>query len=132
KPLSMVLQYYPNGSLFDWIRKNDLNKTFIMKFLIEISTALSTMHSHHLAHCDIKTQNILVNVENRIPSCVLTDFGITQVLSDTILAAKTFSLISIKGLSVQSKQFSTANFKMYDIYSFACVTYEILIGNHPW
>jgi serine/threonine protein kinase len=94
KPLSMVLKYYPEGSLFDWFHKNASDKTVRIKILKEIAKALSTMHSHYLAHCDLKSQNVLIEVSQGIPSCFLTDFGITQILSDQIVAARMFNIIN--------------------------------------
>jgi serine/threonine protein kinase len=109
----------------------------------ELSEALNVMHSHYLAHCDIKPQNVLVQVNNGIPSCYLTDFGITQVLSDRILAASTFHVANLRGLSIhysapesfshfRSKYYIGADFKKYDVYSLACVLYETILQEGPW
>ncbi|KAI3656060.1 hypothetical protein MP638_001247 [Amoeboaphelidium occidentale] len=142
-PLSMILKYYPDGSLYDWIRKNKLVVTPIIKILLDTTQALNTMHSHYLAHCDFKTQNVLVEISSGVPSCYLTDFGITQVLSDSIIATKSFNTINLRGISVQyaspeaflnfkSKRYSRADFKKYDIYSLACVLCEVLTRKTPW
>jgi serine/threonine protein kinase len=101
------------------------------------------MHEHFLAHCDIKTQNVLVEVNASVPSCYLTDFGITQILSEKIIATKSFNVINLRGLSVQyaapeaflnfrSKNYIGVDFKKYDVYSFACVAYEVLGRKFPW
>jgi WD40 repeat protein/tRNA A-37 threonylcarbamoyl transferase component Bud32 len=143
KPLSIVLKYYPDGSLYEWIRKTDMTKRLALKIVKEVSEALNVMHSHYLAHCDIKPQNVLVQVNNGIPSCYLTDFGITQVLSDRILAASTFHVANLRGLSIhysapesfshfRSKYYIGADFKKYDVYSLACVLYETILQEGPW
>jgi tRNA A-37 threonylcarbamoyl transferase component Bud32 len=142
KPLSIVLKYYPDGSLHEWIRKTQMTKSLVLMIVKEISEALNVMHSHYLAHCDIKPQNVLVQVENGIPSCFLTDFGITQVLSDQIVATGAFHVINLRGLSIpyaapealenfRSKSYTGADFKKYDIYSFACVLHEVLLQKGP-
>jgi WD40 repeat protein len=142
-PLSMILAYYPDGSLNEWLRKNHLSLRTTVKILREISSALNTMHSHYLAHCDIKSQNVLVQIERDIPSCYLTDFGITQVLSEKIIATKSFHVINLRGLSVhyaspeafenfRSKKFGRADFKKYDIYSLSCIMFEVLTKRSPW
>jgi serine/threonine protein kinase len=97
-PLSMILKYYSDGSLHEWLMKNRYSSAILLKITKEVSEALQTMHSYYLAHCDLKPQNVLVQVENGIPSCFLTDFGIAQILSDTIIAAKAFNIISLRGL----------------------------------
>jgi serine/threonine protein kinase len=142
-PASMILKYYPDGSLHDWIKKSRLKDHIKVKFLRETAGALNVMHSYYLAHCDLKPQNVLIEVENGRPSCYLTDFGITQVLSETIIASRMFNVINLRGLSVyyaspeafinfREKKFVSVDFKKYDIYSFACVLYELISQKAPW
>ncbi|KAI3656639.1 hypothetical protein MP638_007413 [Amoeboaphelidium occidentale] len=142
-PKSIVLKYYPDGSLYEFLCKNKIGKNSALKILKELSKALHTMHSHFLAHCDLKTQNVLVEVNAGLPSCYLTDFGITQILSEKIIATKSFSVINLRGLSVQyaapeafsnfrSKNYSGVEYKKYDVYSYACVLYEVLARKFPW
>jgi hypothetical protein len=142
-PLSLILKYYPDGSLFDWLRKNTPAHDYMVKILIEIAKAVKVMHSHYLAHCDLKTQNVLIKVQGKVPVCYLTDFGITQVLSEEIVASRMFNIVNLRGLSVyyaapeafnnfRSRVVSSANFKKYDIYSFACIVYEVIECKLPW
>ncbi|KAI3662256.1 hypothetical protein MP638_001453 [Amoeboaphelidium occidentale] len=142
-PLSLILKYYDLGSLKDWIRENQPSQKTAIRISRDISKALETMHNHYLAHCDIKTQNILMEKLGQSVSCVLTDFGITQVLSEKIIATRSFNIINIRGLSIQyaapealfnfrSKKYNKVDFKMYDIYSFGCVIFEVLTRKGPW
>lgn len=144
-PLFMILQYYPEGSLDRWMKRNSKTMSFrlITRFVYEIASALQAMHEHYLAHCDIKTQNILVELVNGTPSCRLTDFGITQVLSNRILATSLFQVVNLRGLSVfyaspesfvnfKNKTYTGSDFRKYDVYSYACVIYELLHKKKPW
>ncbi|KAI3656425.1 hypothetical protein MP638_003450, partial [Amoeboaphelidium occidentale] len=142
-PLSMVLKNYPDGSLYDWASKNHYGTKIILKILKETASALSVMHSHYLAHCDLKPQNILVAVSNDVPTCFLTDFGITQILSEKIIATKAFHVINLRGLSThyaapealrnfRAKNYVKVEFKAYDIYSFGCLAYEVVTRKTPW
>ncbi|KAI3655448.1 hypothetical protein MP638_003564, partial [Amoeboaphelidium occidentale] len=128
-PLSMILKFYPEGSLYEWLKNHQTFIRFSLKLLKELAEALNTMHSHYLAHCDIKPQNILMEVENGVPSCFLTDFGITQILSEDIIASRMFRITNLRGLSVnyaspeafknfRSKRYVRVDFKKYDIYSY--------------
>jgi serine/threonine protein kinase len=143
EPFSIILEYYPDGSLSEWLRSRNCTRAISLKVLKEISQGFNIMHSHYLAHCDLKPQNILVHVSNGIPTCFITDFGITQVLSESIIAAKSFNIINLRGLSVhyaspealksfRSKNYSKINFKMFDVYSFGCVAYEVQTSKTPW
>jgi serine/threonine protein kinase len=142
-PIALILEYYPDGSLADWIKSQTALSPYVTKLSREIAQALLTMHSRYLAHCDIKTLNILIRVTEGVPSCCLTDFGITQVLSDIIVDAKFFSIVNLRGLTVNfaapeafmnfRKKINTAiDYKRYDIYSFACVLYELMSRRTPW
>lgn len=143
QPASIILKYYPDGSLFDWLRGNQHGNRIMVKIIREVSLALNSMHSHYLAHCDLKSQNILVEVVDGVPSCFLTDFGITQVLSLNIVASKMFNVTNLRGLSVhyaspeafrnfRSKRYDRVDFRMYDIYSLGCLKYEIMMRKAPW
>jgi WD40 repeat protein len=143
KPLSIILKFYPDGSLMDWLAKNHASIEVVMKLMREIAEAIRVMHSYYLAHCDLKTANVLVEVVEKVPCCYLTDFGITQVLSDKIIASKVFNIINLRGLSVyyaapeafksfRTKVYTGIDFKKYDIYSFSCVVYELISKKTPW
>jgi hypothetical protein len=142
-PVSMILQYYPDGSLHDYIKDKIYGKVVIVKILKEVSSSLRIMHAYHLAHCDIKPQNVLIGIVEGIPTCYLTDFGITQVLSEKILASRAFNVINLRGLSVfyaapeaftcfRTKVYNEVDFKNYDVYSLACVVLELLTRKAPW
>jgi serine/threonine-protein kinase len=142
-PSTMILQYYSGGSLHSWIQGNKIGQAVIMKISKEILSALNVMHSHYLAHCDLKPQNVLIEVFDGIPACYLTDFGITQILSEKILASRAFKVINLRGLSVhyaapeaftwfRTKVFAGVDFKNFDIYSFSCIVFELLTKKTPW
>jgi len=142
-PATIILQYYPDGSLNDWIQGNKLDNAVIVKLSKEISSALKIMHFHYLAHCDIKTQNVLIGILDGQPTCYLTDFGITQVLSEKIIASRSFNVISLRGLSVhyaapealnwfRTKSYIGVDFRMFDVYSLACILLELLTRKKPW
>lgn len=144
KPPSIILKYYPSGSLDSWLRENRLSFKTILKIMREVSGAINTMHSHFLAHCDLKSANVLVEVDNRkSPTCYLTDFGITQVLSDVAVAAKSFDISMVKGVSIpyaapeaisffRKRHKGPPDFKLFDIFSLGCVFYEVTTRKQPW
>ncbi|KAI3658810.1 hypothetical protein MP638_002610 [Amoeboaphelidium occidentale] len=46
KPCSIILEYYPDGSLSEWLRSRKCPRTISLKVLKEISQGLNVMHSH--------------------------------------------------------------------------------------
>jgi hypothetical protein len=86
---------------------------------------------------------VLIEYINERPDCFLTDFGITQILSDRIVSSKLFKIINLRGLSVnyaspeafnyfKRQSLQRIGFKEFDIYSWACVTFEVANGRSPW
>ncbi len=100
-PLCIVMKYYDQGSLTHWIKTARNRSLFqVMRFAHGISSGLYLLHSKGIVHNDLKPDNILIDRdENGNLICVLTDFGICQVLNADILAVKAFKVTEIKGLS---------------------------------
>jgi serine/threonine protein kinase len=142
-PFSMILKYYPEGSLHEWLRSTKYNKKVAVAIFSDTASALKIMHSYYLAHCDLKSKNILVELVNGQPSFRLTDFGITQILSEKIMDSRSFKIINLRGLSVdyaspeafrnfRTSKYVRVDFKMYDIYSYGCLVKEVLTKASPW
>jgi serine/threonine protein kinase len=104
------------------------------------------MHKVQLAHCDLKPDNILID-EDRPGhfKCVITDFGICHVLSESIIDAKSFNHINVRGVSVRYaapeafERFrrrtitSTPDeIKSGDVFSIGMILYEMLNRKSPW
>jgi hypothetical protein len=145
---SILMKYYPIGSLDRFLRQKptQLSKHVAVIFALDIASGIWEMHKRDLAHCDIKPANILIETDNEgFATCVLTDFGITQVLSLS-LAINGFNVANVRGLSygycapeAHRRQKSNSPigdrpyvFKAGDVYSFGSVIYEILNRKEPW
>ena len=58
----MVLEYVPNGELFDYIlKKGHLEEDEGRKFFRQLVAGVSYIHSHNICHRDIKPENILIS-----------------------------------------------------------------------
>jgi serine/threonine protein kinase len=152
-PQAMLLKYLPLGSLEDFNRKGLpgwVHNTFII-FNIVHGTAegLRHMHSRSVAHCDIKTGNILLEKASSPYGLflrpVLTDFGISQILTQTVLATQQFKLTNVKAMSKRYaapeviQNFSSRKLENQfniiparDVYALACVIYETMCRRFPW
>ncbi|KAI3656638.1 hypothetical protein MP638_007412 [Amoeboaphelidium occidentale] len=147
KPCTIIMKLYKHGSLANWIRSNHIGSLrAIMEFCLNIATSISTMHKLLLAHCDLKPDNILID-EDRPGhfKCVITDFGICHVLSESIIDAKSFNHINVRGFSVKYappeafERFrrkivtsSADEVKSGDVFSFGMILYEMLTRKSPW
>ncbi|KAI3655805.1 hypothetical protein MP638_004117 [Amoeboaphelidium occidentale] len=147
-PCVILMKLYPLGSLSAWIRSSNMlwSKKLLFNFLDDIVSAVSIMHKLQLAHCDLKPDNVLIDEpQSGRFSCVLTDFGITQILSESIVDAKVFKVFNIRGVSVRyaapeaflrfrKKIENTAAIEIMagDLYSIAAIAYEMITKKAPW
>jgi len=103
-----------------------------LRFAREIADALSYAHSRGVVHRDIKPENILIEGEH----AVVADFGIAKAVA----AANAITPITSTGISVgtpayMSPEQATADRDVdgrSDLYSLACVLYEMLAGQPPF
>jgi hypothetical protein len=145
---SILMKYYQFGSLdtFLRIKTNTVSKFVAWSFVHDIALGLQAMHARDLAHSDIKTANILIDSDSDgYARCYLTDFGITQILSMS-LVVNGFNVANVKGLSYTycapeaflryKKKGGMTDmpivYKAGDVFSFACVIYELLVRSPPW
>jgi serine/threonine-protein kinase len=103
-----------------------------LRFAREIADALAYAHSHGVVHRDIKPENILIEGEH----AVVADFGIAKAVA----AAHAITPITSTGISIgtpayMSPEQATADRDVdgrSDLYSLACVLYEMLAGQPPF
>lgn len=78
--LSLLLPYLSKGNLISLIDSNDPNwdTTAKMKALYGIACGMQFMHENQTVHCDLKSENILVDEKYEIK---ISDFGVSQTLS---------------------------------------------------
>ncbi len=97
----------------------------------DLCAALAYAHDHSVIHSDIKPSNIFVTMSGRVK---LLDFGIARVtrrragrFDPGSMGAVTLAYASCEMLSGRHEPDQTD-----DVYSLACVIYEMLCGKHPF
>jgi eukaryotic-like serine/threonine-protein kinase len=96
----------------------------------EVADALSYAHSFGVVHRDIKPENILLHGGH----AVVADFGIARVIQDAGGEKLTQTGMSVGTAAYMSpEQFSGEHVDgRSDMYSLACVLYEMLVGEVPF
>ncbi|KAI3659304.1 hypothetical protein MP638_003520 [Amoeboaphelidium occidentale] len=147
EPLSILMKHYRLGPLDKFIKNEKrITKRIMLHFISDIASGISALHQHDLSHSDIKSANVLIDTDkDGFAFCVLTDFGITQVLSMS-LVVNGFNVSNIRGLSfayASPETFkrqraktvfsdSADTFKAGDVYSWASLLYEMISRRTPW
>ena len=126
-----VMPYVEGESLRQRLaREKRLSPADALRVALEVADALSHAHAQGIIHRDIKPENILLSADHAL----VADFGIARAIS----AAGGRTLTGV-GEQVGSpaymspEQFTgsrTVDVRT-DIYSLACVLYEMLVGEPP-
>jgi serine/threonine-protein kinase len=96
----------------------------------EVASALDYAHRHHVVHRDIKPENILLHEG----SAMVADFGIGKAASsDGGPITRTGMLVGTPSYMSPEQASGEANLDgRSDLYSLACVLYEMLTGEPPF
>jgi len=131
--LFYVSVFVPGGSLRDRLnRERTLALGDALRVGHEIGSALESAHRGGYVHRDVKPENILLAADGH---ALLTDFGIAFAGS-----AETTDAITAVGLAVGTPEYMSPEQASgardlgvpSDLYSLACVVYEMLTGEPPF
>ena len=123
--LSIVMEFADAGDLHQCIQrrrkeKRNFAEKRVRNYLVQITFALEYLHSRHILHRDLKTQNIFLTSSNRIK---LGDFGISKTLSQENDFATT-GIGTPQYLSPEICKRLKYDYKS-DIWGLGCVLYEM-------
>src|SRR6266699_1972105 len=129
--LYYVSPFVPGGSLRDRLnREKRLPIDDALRIAQEIGTGLDYAHRNGFVHRDVKPENILFADDHAL----LADFGVaraccppgTEVVTDAGIAVGTPEYMSPEQASGEQNLGNQS-----DVYSLACVVYEMLAGEPP-
>ncbi len=126
-----VTPFIRGGSLRDLLDRNrKLSVKETLEIVREVAGALKYAHDNRVVHCDIKPENILISEGH----AVLADFGLSKALygdghswrAETTNSGGTPAYVSPEQASGDRLD------NRSDVYSLACVVYEMLSGSQPF
>jgi adenylate cyclase len=128
-----VLMEYLEGKSLDSLLDEEFGRgmpfSHAWPIIEDVGAALGNAHDHSVIHSDLKPANVFVSTSGRTK---LLDFGIARVSRGPLLHARsgprafTPAYASCEMLEGQEAD------RRDDIYSFACVIYEMLCGERPF
>ena len=123
---AIVLNYYLEGNLRDYLQKNHSNLTLKNRITIfeYLCGALYAIHEKDLIHCDLHSGNILLYGGN----CYITDLGLCGPV-DEKSSNKIYGITSYIAPEIFR---GNKNTKESDIYSVGMLMWELFAGHPPF
>ena len=126
----LVMDYIDGQTLDDYLaEKGKLTEEETVKLLKPVAAALDYAHAQGVVHRDVKPGNVMIRKDG---TPFVLDFGIAREIQETMTRV-TGKLSSGTLLYMSPEQLHGAAPKpSQDIYSFAAMAYECLVGHPPF
>lgn len=121
----LVMEDIQGQTLAQIIECKVLPKAKALKWIRQISEALSVLHKADLLHQDIKPENIILRQDTESP---VLCYGITKLTAAAIPSADNFNFAGYVALEQFSGEMPT---QATDIYALAATFYYLLAGRPP-
>lgn len=129
--LYYVMPYVAGGSLRRCVhRDSPVPLDLVLRITQQVAAALDHAHRHGVIHRDVKPENILLSEGH----AVVADFGIAKAVSTAGREALTRSGFPLGTPGYMSPEQAMGIAELdarTDVYSLACVIYEMLVGATP-
>ncbi len=126
-----VMPYVAGGSLRRFLRPGaPVPLEVVLRISEQVASALDHAHRHGIIHRDVKPENILMSEG----LAIVSDFGIARAVSAAGGQALTRSGFPIGTPGYMSPEQALGTQRLderSDVYSLACVVYEMLVGATP-
>ncbi|KAF9015086.1 kinase-like domain-containing protein, partial [Cyathus striatus] len=126
--LSIFLEYVPGGTIASCLRKyGKFDESISKSFTAQILNGLEYLHSKQILHRDLKSDNILVEING---SCKISDFGISKKAEGRAFTGMkgTVYWMAPEVLDSDGKGYDSK----VDIWSIGCILQEMWTGKRPW
>ncbi|KAI4366164.1 hypothetical protein MLD38_022078 [Melastoma candidum] len=126
----LFMEYAPRGTLHDQIRLRGgrIKESEIRVFLREILLGLEYVHGEGIAHCDIKSQNVLITGGG----LKIADFGCARLVEDECAATASASFAGSPAyMSPEAARREEQSYAA-DVWSVGCMVIEMAMGSLPW
>jgi serine/threonine protein kinase len=120
-----------------WFTITPFQPLVAVDMMLQIAEATRYLHEKNIAHLDLKTENILVNLisdsylaQEGYANLKLVDFGCSRinVKSSTSLYESHVGTTLYRAPKIRTGKYT----RSADIYGFALVSYQIMTGNEPF
>ena len=126
----IVMEYVPGRTLRDLIKADELTISSAVDYVLGVLAALDYSHRSGIVHRDIKPANVMVTADGGVK---VMDFGIARAIADSAATmTQTQAVIgTAQYLSPEQARGETVDARS-DLYSAACLLFELLTGRPPF
>jgi len=133
KHVFLVLHIANSGELFDnLISRGVYSEKDAAKIIKQVLKAVQYLHGEHIAHRDLKLENILVEKDNSGNMKIfIADFGLSRIMDPDEFAGMTTQCGSLEYCAPEVFM-SQAYGEQVDLWSVGVITYTLLTGCFPF
>lgn len=126
----IVMEYVSGRTLRDLIKAGEISTDAAVEYTLGVLAALEYSHRSGIVHRDIKPGNVMVGADGRVK---VMDFGIARAIADSAATmTQTQAVIgTAQYLSPEQARGETVDARS-DLYSAACLLFEMLAGRPPF
>ncbi|MEA2373176.1 MAG: hypothetical protein QOH12_3570 [Solirubrobacteraceae bacterium] len=133
--LFIVMRFVDGVDLGRFLEHRDrLDVAQAARIVGQVASALDAAHDHGLVHRDVKPANVLVSGTSPAELVYLTDFGLTKRITDVGPRRPTVTggwVGTLDYIAPEQLNGTPADARS-DVYSLACVLYQLLTGAVPF
>ena len=131
KYILLIMENISGGDLLSYIRKwTKLSENIVKYIFKQLLISLKYIHSKNIVHRDIKLDNILLDISNKIKIC---DFGVSKIIQEKNKNILLYEQCGTPGY-IAPEIISEQGYVPYpvDIWSAGVVLYSLLKGKMPF
>jgi len=123
----LVYEYIPGLTLRATLDRGRLDTATLLRVVRGVAAALDALHEARIVHRDVKPDNILLAPDGRVK---LTDFGIARV--PDVALTRDGQFLGTPAYAAPEAIARGEYSHRGDLFSFAAVTFEALVGVRPF
>ncbi|KAJ7573450.1 kinase-like domain-containing protein, partial [Mycena floridula] len=127
----IVAPWMDNGNLLQFLNDGPYEHVNRPCLILDIACGLQYLHDQSIIHGDLKALNVLVTPSFR--ACIM-DFGLSTVAASQMITSSALSnnAGTVAWQAPEIFEDLGRNSQKSDMYSFACVCYEVFTGKPPF
>lgn len=126
KTVTVLEEFIEGRILSQKFEEGSLDKSEVIKYAIDVCSALSVLHGLNIVHRDVKPENVIVNSEGK---AVLIDLGISRFVTGT--KKKDTNKLGTVNYAAPEQFGATESTFATDVYAVGTLINYLVLGDYP-